>query len=160
MATNHVNRLNEISVVKLAAICRSHMMLSHLDCRTRASLYAAIHKQDSVVQEAIDVGVELAIQSGLVKYGRARERREAKDGQGHCNLKRPWLLEEEREAKDGQGHCKRPRLDEEERESIETHGEFLIFLKKRMLWVLLFFFFHKKILEERWSWMIWRLENL
>ena len=77
-----VNDFNKITVVNLTAICRSHMMLSRLDCQTRASLYIAIQKQSTLVQEAIGVGVQTAICSGFVKHGKVRERREAEDGQG------------------------------------------------------------------------------
>ena len=78
------------------------MTLSRLDCQTRGSLYSAIQIQPTFVQEAINVGVESAIQSGLVKHGKKRERREDED----CHVSR-----------------KQQHLQEEERESTEVNGE-------------------------------------
>jgi hypothetical protein len=98
-----VNNFNKITVIDLTAICRSHMKLSRLDCQTRASIYTAIQKQHIVVQEAIDVGVETAVQGGFVKHGKVRKRREAEDGHGGC---------------------KRQRLYKEEGRSIEEKGGF------------------------------------
>ena len=64
------NKSNKITVVDLIAICRCHMVLSRLDCQTRAKLYTAIQNQNSYVQKAIDIGVEMAIGGGLVKYAK------------------------------------------------------------------------------------------
>ena len=64
------NKLAKISVFDLTAICRSHMHLSRLDCQTRVNLHSAIRNQPISVQEAIEVDVDLAIQKGLVEFGR------------------------------------------------------------------------------------------
>jgi hypothetical protein len=101
-----LNELNKITVVELTAICRCHIALSRLDCRTRASLYAAVQEQNPLVRDAINVDVEKAIQSGFVKYKKGRERRE--------------MGESERRSK-------RPRLHEEEREPIELNGALFFF---------------------------------
>lgn len=70
------------------------MALSRLDCQTRGSLYSAIQKQPTDIQEAINVGVETAIRSGIVKYGKKRESRKDEDRQGPS--KRPRLREEKK----------------------------------------------------------------
>ena len=87
-ATMDINKFNKMTVFDLTAICRPHMMLSRLDRQTRASLYAAIQKQHTLVQEAIDVGVETAIHNGFVKHGKLRKRKEAEDGHGRCKRRR------------------------------------------------------------------------
>jgi hypothetical protein len=97
-----IKKFSKITVVNLTAICRVHMMLSRLDCQTRASLYAAIMNQQASVQEAINAGADMAIRSGLVKHGKLRERRESESGQGSR---------------------KRPRLQKEEVDSPEVNGE-------------------------------------
>ena len=73
-------KLGKISITNLKNICKHHMRLSHLDCRTRASLYLAISGQHSTVQETINVEATNAIRSGLTKY--RRESREGEGGQG------------------------------------------------------------------------------
>ena len=82
------NKLAKISVFDLTAICRSHMHMSRLDCQTRVNLHSAIRNQPISVQEAIEVDVDLAIQKGLVKYGRIRERNHVEEDQGHSKRRR------------------------------------------------------------------------
>ena len=96
-----LNKLSRITVANLTAICRTYMTLSRLDCQTRGSLYSAIQIQPTFVQEAINVGVERAIQSGLVKHGKTRERREDEDFQ--VSRKRQHLQEEERDSTEENG---------------------------------------------------------
>ena len=64
------DNLGKISVVNLTKICRHHIQLSRLDCRTRASLYSAILGQPTTVQEIIVAEVNGVIKNGSVKYGR------------------------------------------------------------------------------------------
>ena len=82
------NNLKKISVVDLTAICRSHFDLLRRDGQTRASVQSAIRNQPISVQAAIDVDIESAIQKGLVKYGKTRERVHVEDGQGASKRRR------------------------------------------------------------------------
>ena len=106
-----LNKLSKITVVNLTAICRSYMTLSRLDCQTKGSLYAAIRNQTTIVQEAINEGVERAIRSGIVKNRKLRDRKDDEQIQGPS---------------------KRQHLCEEERDTTEVKGEIQILKKKNL----------------------------
>jgi len=78
-----VNRLGQINVANLTNICKRHMQLSYLDCRSRASIYSVISGQQIIVQEAINWEASNDIQSGLTKY--AWKSKESESGQGPSN---------------------------------------------------------------------------
>ena len=75
-----VDRLRQINIANLTNICKHHMQLSYLDCRSRASIYSMISGQQIIVQEAINGEASNTIQSGLMKYG--WKSKESESGQG------------------------------------------------------------------------------
>jgi hypothetical protein len=127
-----IKKFNKMTVIDLTAICRPHMMLTRLDRQTRASLYAAIQKQHTLVQEVIDVGVEMAIRDGIVKHGKARKRKVAENGHGQC---------------------KRRRLYKEKSAIVKENGGF--FLLGFFLLISSFLCCFKNVWEKEWCWMFW-----
>ncbi len=95
-----IANLGKISVANITKICKRHMQLSSLDCKSRANLYSAISGQHNTVQGAINVEISNAIRSGITKYGKRS-----------------------RETESGQGPSKRQRRSQKVVNQIEANGE-------------------------------------
>jgi hypothetical protein len=70
-------KLGQLTLENLKDICGRHMRLSHINRRTRASLYAAISGQHVTVQQPVNAEVGNTIQSGIGK-----KRKESDGDQG------------------------------------------------------------------------------
>jgi hypothetical protein len=81
------DNLGKITVIHLKDICKRHIQLSQLECRTRANLYTAILGQSIQIQDTITAEVNSAIQNGHEKYKRKNKESDNEPG----TSKRPRL---------------------------------------------------------------------